>query len=59
MKEGKPSSIKARDGETVKLERSNAFDIWKVKLMRVGGGFYVDKKHKVSEMTTFLIYITR
>ena len=45
MKEGKPSSIKARDGETLKLERSNAFDIWKVKLIRVGGGFYDSLVH--------------
>lgn len=46
MKEGKPSSIKARDGETVKLERSDAFDIWKVTLIQVGGGFYVDTKQR-------------
>lgn len=46
VKEGKPSSIKARDSETVKLERSDAFDIQKVKLIWVGGGFYVDTKQK-------------
>ena len=49
MKEGKPSSIKARDGETVKLERSNAFDIWKVKLMR-GCNFITISKKRISNI---------